>query len=1019
MSTEESSVLLLLVASNAESWLPDVIEGVRNQSFDELEVLVVDNASTDRSRRLLEVAFGPENVVSLDRRVGYGRALAAGLKVAAERKSAATAFLLLHDDAAMDPETVDAMVAALARDRVGIVGAKIVDWEAPERLLEVGLTTDRFGRIFNPLEPGELDQGQHDGLKEVFYSSSACLLVSRDVVERIGLFDLRYAMLRDDFDLCWRARVAGYRAVVTTQARVRHVGASINRKREGPVAGRQRYFSERNLFASLIKNYSAPNLLYALPISLGVSLMNSVLFAFTGRRNAARQTLSALQWNLVHLPSTLRARARSQGRRRVRDRDVMKLMIRGVPRVRTYVERALEQIVGEPAEGIDEDEEHIAGSDVSSSPRRGFLRSHPVGLAVAILALLYLLGARHLFGGGGLAGVDLAPFPARPGDFFSEFFSGWRSAGTGGAAPASPALFLCGVLSFLTFGSVRLAERLFVLSLVPLAAASAASFARAIGLPPRSRGAAAIAYALSPLALGAFSQGRIPDLVLLAAMPALLLPALRASGLAPHGDWRSLATGVVGLALVASFAPYALPGVAGAGVILAIAAAIAGHRSGATRLAVTALAQTIGAAVLLLPWSVELFRAGSPIGARPGPYGVPLTSLVRLAPGGSIPTAGVLAWAFPAAAAAGLAIATAARDRIAKTLAIASVIAVSLAWAVSRGVPWIAPRPALPLTLAAVSVAVLAGLATEGFVPALQTRSFGTFHLAFGALALYTFVASVAGVGFLARGNLNGLGRSGELVPAFFTAESRRLGDFRVLWIAGTPRALRVDLTGASGETMLTYATRRAGGGARYLETAVATILARQTEQGGRLLAPLGVRYLVFRGGIDRDVDRLFARQIDLEFSQRFKGNEILENDAWLPLGAAVSSPRWIAASLASPSDAFVAAASAPLDPGRAGALAAVRPGRFAGTVQAPARSLLLAEEFSDAWRAEKSAGKIAPGRSFGWATSFPLPEGGGPLIVAWGGQVWHRMALLGETLMLVALGLAWSRRSAYERGER
>src|SRR5439155_17986969 len=304
MSTEESSVLLLLVASNAESWLPDVIEGVRNQSFDELEVLAVDNASTDRSRRLLEVAFGPENVVSLDRRVGYGRALAAGLKVAAERKSAATAFLLLHDDAAMDPETVDAMVAALARDRVGIVGAKIVDWEAPERLLEVGLTTDRFGRIFNPLEPGELDQGQHDGLKEVFYSSSACLLVSRDVVERIGLFDLRYAMLRDDFDLCWRARVAGYRAVVTTQARVRHVGASINRKREGPVAGRQRYFSERNLFASLIKNYSAPNLLYALPISLGVSLMNSVLFAFTGRRNAARQTLSALQWNLVHLPST-------------------------------------------------------------------------------------------------------------------------------------------------------------------------------------------------------------------------------------------------------------------------------------------------------------------------------------------------------------------------------------------------------------------------------------------------------------------------------------------------------------------------------------------------------------------------------------------------------------------------------------------------------------------------------------------------------------------------------------------
>src|SRR5439155_22188615 len=181
--------------------------------------------------------------------------------------------------------------------------------------------------------------------------------------------------------------------------------------------------------------------------------------------------------------------------------------------------------------------------------------------------------------------------------------------------------------------------------------------------------------------------------------------------------------------------------------------------------------------------------------------------MVGLAPGRCTSSGGVLQWAFPAAAAAGLAIATAARDRIAKTLAIASVIAVSLAWAVSRGVPWIAPRAALPLTLAAVSVAILAGLATEGFVPALQTRSFGAFHLAFGALALYTFVASVAGVGFLARGNLNGLGRSGELVPALFTAETRRLGDLRVLWIAGTPRALHVVLTCASGYTMLTYST--------------------------------------------------------------------------------------------------------------------------------------------------------------------------------------------------------------------
>ena len=1019
MSTESPSVLVLLVTSNAELWLPDVIESVRNQTFDDLEVLAIDNASTDRSRRLVDKAFGQANVIGLERRVGYGRALAAGLKVAAERGSTATAFLLLHDDAAMDPGSVEAMMLALERERVGIVGAKLVEWDFPERLLEVGLTTDHFGRIFNPLERGELDQGQHDGLKEVFYSSSACLLVSRDVVEKVGLFDLRYAMLRDDFDLCWRARIAGYRAVVTTQARVRHVAATTNAVREAPAAGRARYFSDRNLFASLIKNYSLPRMLYTLPASLGISLVNAILFAFTGRRNAAKQTLSALQWNLVHLPSTLRARARSQRRRRVPDRDVVKLMVRGAPRVRTYVERAFEQIVGEPAEGLDEDDDGtIARIEAERGGGGRFIRNHPVGLVLAIFALLYLIGARRLFGTGGLAGADFAPFPGRPGDFFTAFFSGWRAGGTGAAAPASPALFLEGILSLLTFGSAHIAERLFVLSLIPLAAASASSLAGAVGLPLRARWTAAIAYGLSPLALAAFSQGRIPDLVVVTALPVLLLPALRAGGFAPKVGWRSLATGVIGLAVVASIAPYALVAVAGAGVIVALCAVVAGAGERAPRVAAAAIVQAAGATLVLLPWSIELFKSGSLIGSRPGPYGVPLTSLLHLSAGGRSPIPTVFAWAFPAAGAAGVLLAIATRDTLVKMFAIVATIGLGLAWAVSRGVPWIAPRPALPLTLAALGIALLAALAAEGIVPALQQRSFGALHLVSVTLAAFAFVAAVTGGAFLTRGNLHGLATSGELVPAFFASEAKQLGDFRILWLGGSPRALHADITGSQGETATTYLDRRAGAGQRYLETALASILTRQTEQGGRLLAPLGIRYVVLRTA-DRDIARLFVRQVDLAFSQRFKGAEILGNDAWLPIAAGVSSPRWIAASLSAPKDALVAAASAPLDPGRSGVVREVRPGRFEGTVGADARAILLAEPFGTPWRADTAHGRISGLPSFGWATGFPLPPGGGPIVVTWNGQGWQRLALLAELAILVAIAAAWSRRAAMERGER
>ena len=1031
MSTDDQSVLVLLVASNAESWLPSVIEGVRNQTHDEIEVLAVDNASTDRSRALLEKAFGSSNVVSLDRRVGYGRALAAGLKVASDRGTSHTAFLILHDDAAMEPETVESMLAALARERVGIVGAKLVEWDEPERLQEIGLTTDRFGRLFNPLERGELDQGQHDGLKEVFFCSSACLLVSREVIERIGLFDLRYVTLRDDFDLGWRARVAGFRSVVTTDARVRHAAASIRGERRGPLTGRVRYFSERNMIASLLKNYSVVYLAVALPVTLAISILNAILFAFTGRRSAARQTLSALQWNLVHFPSTLRARARSQRRRRAPDRDVVKLMVRGAPRVRDYVERALEHVVGEPAEGIDE-EEGIA----SERPRRrliDLIAAHPLGIGATLAVVLYLIGARHLFGAGGLAGADLAPFPQRPGAFFTEFFSGWRSAGTGGAAPASPALFLAGVLSIVSFGSARLAERIVVLSLLPLAGAAASKLGAAVGMPRGARRVMAVAYSLSPLGLALFSQGRLPDLVLLAAFPALLIPLLRAGGLAAPGDWRSLATGVAGLAVVASLSPWAIPGLAGASIVIGLASAVVspgtrtdgrdrqvGQGATAVRIAVTGLVQAAGALVLLLPWSVELFKEGSPIGLRHGPYGVPISDLVRLQAGGATAMLPVMAWAFPAGAAAGVLLAVRARERVTRTMALASLAAVLLAWGVSRGMPWIAPRSALPLVLAAVGVALLIGAAAEGLPPSLSVRSFGLFHVAFGALSLFAIAASVVGVGFLARGDYNGLTRSGELVPAFFEADRRELGDFRVLWLAGSERDLRADLSMPDGETILTSQVRRVGGGEEYLESVLTSVIAHGTEQGGRLLAPLGVRYVVLRTNIGPEVASSFATQVDVRFVQRFRGTRILSNDAWLPIGGAVSSPQWIAAGAASPATALSAAASLPRDPGRAGALRVVRPGLLGGRATGNAGALLLAEEFSDRWRAEAGEREITPRRSFGWATAFPIGDRErGSVVVSWRGQGIHRIALLGEAVLILAFAAAWSRRAAQERGER
>src|SRR5258706_3050107 len=81
---QDVSVLAILVATDGEAWLPEVIRGLLAQSHTPLEVIAVDNASSDASSKMLSKTFGA-NAVVLERRVGFGRALAAGLKIATER----------------------------------------------------------------------------------------------------------------------------------------------------------------------------------------------------------------------------------------------------------------------------------------------------------------------------------------------------------------------------------------------------------------------------------------------------------------------------------------------------------------------------------------------------------------------------------------------------------------------------------------------------------------------------------------------------------------------------------------------------------------------------------------------------------------------------------------------------------------------------------------------------------------------------------------------------------------------
>lgn len=1000
---DRPSVLVLLVATDGALWLPEVLRGLKAQKHRPIDILAVDNASTDATAEILSNALGERRVVSLDRRAGYGRALAVALRTATDRRLAADFFLLVHDDAELAPGAVAAMLEAMRRDGVGIVGAKLLDWAEPDRLQDIGQTADRYGRHVPRVERGELDQGQHDGIHEVLYSTSAAMLVSAAVVEDVGLFDPRYAVLRDDFDFCWRARLAGYRTVVTTTASARHASATMRNLRATPASNRVRYYSERNMIATLIKNYGGLHLALAVPMTVAISVMNILLFFITGRRASAIQVLEALEWNVVHLPSTLRARRRAQRARKTGDADITRLMHHGATRLRSQFERAVEVVVGDVDTGSEDDFDRPPPRMVDRA------RAHP-GLASALLILaVVMLGARTLLFSGGIAGTDFAPFPSGAGDFFSAFWSGWRGAGYGGAAPATPGLAILGLLTMACGGSVWLAQRVLILGLPAIGVSGMFRLARALGLGSSGRRIATLAYAVSPLLLGAFGAGRLGDLVLIAAAPGILLALARAAGVAPRKGWRPAAAMVAGVALAASLSPWVLVFVVGAGAVFAISAR--GRARDVLALSATTVA---GAVVLLFPWSLELFRSGSPLGSGGSDPPARMLDILALSPGAVRPLPVAIGISLTVAGALGFLMVPQERRPQARILGAIAIAAVIVGWAVVRGVPWIAPRASLPLAAASVALALLAGMGIES-ASRLGARQFGVAHLAVGTAVAMLLLQGVASAGWIAAGRHPGLVRAGTLVPSFIPAEEQTQGAFRILWVSGTASAPKVALSGARGTTMLSYLSRPAGAGDAALRRALAAIAGGATESGGRLLATLGVRYVIVRPEAGSTLADSFARQVDLAFSQRFTDSIVYKNQVGIPIAAGISTRGWI---LAGASGLDAAAGAEPTSGASAG-FGRRSGARYVGSTTKATRQVLLAEDYSSQWRLRTGGKEIPPRRSFGWATRFVVSSAHREVEIIWVGQRFHRISALFQIAIMLAFAAWWSQRAARERGER
>ena len=984
------AVVAVVVAHDPGPWFDDTVASLGDQDYPNLSILVIDAASTEDVKARVGRAAPGAFVRRIDSNPGFGAAANEVLDVV----DGAAFFLLCHDDVALDPEVVRILVEEAFRSNAAIVGPKLVRWDDPRRLLQVGEGIDHSGYPVPLVEPGELDQEQHDSVRDVFTVPGACTLVRADLFAEIGGFDEGIDYLLDDLSLCWRAHVAGARVIVAPDARVRHVEALGQRRTLD-----WRRLQTRHRLRVLLSSYSISGLALALPRLAILNVLEIVYTLLVGRSRHARDLMSAWVWNIRRVDELRAARKQVKQFRRVPDSEVRRFMAGGSARLNQFVRG---QFGGE---------ERLGGLARTGRDAAGLLTSGTFRMAAGVwgvVALVLLAGSRHLITRGVPAVGELVPFDTGPIDLVREFTSGWRTAGLGADAPNPTLLGAVGVLGMVFGGAMGVLRTVLTLGLIPIGAAGAYRLARPIG-SRHAQVACLLAYIANPLPYDAMANGRWGVLALYAASPTLVGLLARAAGVAPFGDaegvaWsrlrprtaRQLILAVGALtAIVAMVLPVVVVLVPGIALALAVGSALAYRGHGSARMIGVAVGGALFAVVLHLPWSIDFILPGTPAsaftGLAPPARGAGLSELLRFQVG---PTGGgVLGWALLVTAVLPLLIGSAERHAWAVrgwTLAVAGW---GVAWLSQRGTLGVPlPAPEVLLAPAAVGLALATAMGVAAFQQDLPGYRFGWRQIASGVAAVAIAVATLPVLGGAFDGRWSMPAGDHTRALSFLDAENDD-SSFRVLWL-GDPSALPL----GSWELAdgLAYATTDGGtpglddlvvgsddGATGLIADAVDLARSGQTARLGRLLAPMGIRYVVVA---ERLAPAPFATasrptppgflatldgQLDLEPLDVPAGLTVYRNQASFPMRAALPAdpPPPIDGGIADAAATDLSAA-VPVLESDAGHL------RWKGSV--PENSeVLVAEASSSQWQLTVDGRSIDSGKPFGWATGYSVTDGG------------------------------------------
>lgn len=287
------SISIVIVNYNGARFIKRCIESILQSNFSDYELTLVDDASEDKSKQVLQEYTDNQqtNLLFLTKNIGPARARNAGVQL-----TRGELLFFLDIDTYIKEDCLQAIAAKFQQDnKIGAVQCKLMHGNNG-KIETVGHFLSFAGFPYEITDESELKNNI------IFGARSAALAIRKEIFIHIGGFDTDYFIYGEDTDLSWRVWLAGYKVAYLSEAKVCHFAkSSLSKKTQHHIF----YEGAKNNTANLLKNASFTTLLWILPLHVAGWVIISIKLIIQGRFDMAGWIYRGLWWNTENLHRTL------------------------------------------------------------------------------------------------------------------------------------------------------------------------------------------------------------------------------------------------------------------------------------------------------------------------------------------------------------------------------------------------------------------------------------------------------------------------------------------------------------------------------------------------------------------------------------------------------------------------------------------------------------------------------------------------------------------------------------------